>query len=186
MARIKIIDYEEAEGELKKIYDEIIQKRGKLAEIHEIHSLNPQSMLDHINLYLTLMFKKSPLSRAQREMIAVVVSEANQCEYCQEHHGEALKSLWKDEEKVQLLREDYEKVDLDPKDKLLCDLGYTLTLFPASQEVTNLIEKMKSSDFSDREILDATLVISYFNFVNRIALGLGLEVESDISGYNYN
>ena len=186
MPRIKIIEYEEAEGKLKEIYDEVIQKRGKLADIHKIHSLNPQSMLDHIQLYLTVMFKKSPLSRAQREMIAVVVSEANKCEYCQVHHGEALKYLWRDDEKVQLLREDYTKVELTPKDKLLCDLGYTLTLFPASKEVGILIDELKKKDTTDKEILDATLVICYFNFVNRIVLGLGLEVESDAGGYKYD
>ena len=186
MPRIKIIDYDEAEGELKEIYDEVIKKRGKLAEIHKIHSLNPQSMLDHIQLYMTIMFKKSPLSRAQREMIAVVVSEANKCEYCQVHHGEALKYLWRDEEKVQLLQEDYTKVELSPKDKLLCDLGYTLTLFPASEEVGVIINQLKEIDTTDKEILDANLVISYFNFVNRIVLGLGLEVESDAGGYKYD
>jgi uncharacterized peroxidase-related enzyme len=186
MPRIKIIEYENAEGKLKEIYDEVIKKRGKLAEIHKIHSLNPQSLLDHLDLYLTIMFNKSPLSRAQREMIAVVVSEANKCEYCQEHHGEALKHFWRNEEIINQLREDYTKVELLPKDKLLCDLGYTLTLFPASKEVGILIDALKNMGTSDTEILDATLVISYFNYVNRIVLGLGLEVESDAGGYKYD
>lgn len=186
MSRIKIIEYEEAEGELKEVYDEVIKKRGKLADVHKIHSLNPQSMLDHVDLYLTIMFKKSPLSRAQREMIAVVVSEANKCEYCQVHHGEALKYLWRDEEKVHLLQNNYTEVNLSSKDKLLCDLGYTLTLFPASKEVGVIIDQLKTLGTTDKEILDATLVISYFNFVNRIVLGLGLEVESDAGGYKYD
>jgi uncharacterized peroxidase-related enzyme len=187
MARIKIIEYEEAEGQLKKFYDDIIQKRGKLAEIHKIHSLNPQSLIDHINLYMTIMFNKSPLSRAQREMIAVVVSEANKCEYCQAHHGEALKSLWRDEEKVQLLRKDYSTMEsLTPKDKLLCDLGYTLTLFPASEEVNIIMKQLKEIGTSDKELLNATLVISYFNFVNRIVSGLDVELEADAGGYKYD
>ena len=187
MARIKIIEYEDASGDLKEIYDNVIEKRGKLAEIHKIHSLNPQSMLDHMNLYITVMFKRSPLSRAQREMIAVVVSEANKCEYCQEHHSEALKNLWRDEEKVQSLREDYSTLeDLHPKDKLLCDLGYTLTLFPASEEVNVIIQQLREIGTSDRELLDANLVISYFNFVNRIVLGLGVELEKDVGGYKYD
>ena len=187
MARIKIIEYEEADKELKEIYDNIILKRGKLADVHKIHSLNPQSLNDHIKLYMTIMFNKSSLSRGQREMIAVVVSEANKCEYCQEHHGEALKSLWRDEEKVQLLRKDYSTMEtLSPKDKLLCDLGYTLTLFPASEEAKVIIEQLKEIGTTDKELLDATLVISYFNFVNRIVLGLGLELEEDAGGYKYN
>ena len=48
------------------------------------------------------------------------------------------------------------------------------------------IENLRSNGLSDRAILDATLVISYFNFVNRIVLGLGLDIdENELAGYNY-
>ncbi|MBN2155202.1 MAG: peroxidase-related enzyme [Candidatus Lokiarchaeota archaeon] len=186
MPRIRIIEHENADKELKEVYDKVIQKRGKLAEIYKIHSLNPPSLLDHMNLYLTIMFAKSPLSRAQREMIAVVVSEANKCVYCQQHHGEALNYFWKDQERVKLLQEDYTQVDLSPKDKLLCDLGYTMTLFPASVEVGVIINQLKELETTDREILDVTLVIAYFNFVNRLVLGLNVETEEEIGGYKYD
>jgi len=90
MAFIDIIKPDEATDSLKKIYAELKQKRGKLARIHKIQSLNPRTIVTHMDLYMSIMFSKSPLSRAQREMMAVVVSAANQCEYCQLHHGEAL------------------------------------------------------------------------------------------------
>ncbi len=49
------------------------------------------------------------------------------------------------------------------------------------------MELLKKAGLADRAILDAVLVISYFNFVNRIALGLGLELEPDSgSGYDYD
>jgi uncharacterized peroxidase-related enzyme len=83
MAYIKVIPYSEAEDRLKEIYDDILQKRGKLAEVHQIQSLNPETILQHMELYMGIMFSKSPLSRAEREMIAVVVSAANNCAYCQ-------------------------------------------------------------------------------------------------------
>lgn len=54
---------------------------GKAANIMKVHSLNPQSMLDHRALYRTLMFGPSPLERYQREMIGVVVAALNQCVY---------------------------------------------------------------------------------------------------------
>lgn len=49
--------------------------------ILRIHGVNSQVIPDHFNLYKTLMFGKGPLSRIQREMIAVLVSGLNECEY---------------------------------------------------------------------------------------------------------
>jgi hypothetical protein len=77
MARIKVIQENEAQGELQEIYQDLIQSRGKLAEVHKIQSLNPKTILSHMNLYMDIMYGQSPLKRAQREMIAVVVSVAN-------------------------------------------------------------------------------------------------------------
>jgi alkylhydroperoxidase family enzyme len=47
------------------------------------------------------------------------------------------------------------------------------------------VRPLKTKGFSDREILDATLVIAYFNFVNRIVLSLGVHLEEDTEGYKY-
>ena len=77
MAKIKTIRYEEASGRLKEIYDDLVDKRGKLASVHTIQSLRPESIVKHINLYLEIMFTKSELSRAEREIMAVIVSKCN-------------------------------------------------------------------------------------------------------------
>ena len=69
MGRIKVIQEQEAEGQLKEIYQELIKSRGKLAEVHKIQSLNPASIASHMQLYMDIMFAKSPLSRAQREIL---------------------------------------------------------------------------------------------------------------------
>ena len=104
MAHIQVIEHHEAEGELKTIYDNLVKTRGKLAEVHKIQSLNPKSIVNHMDLYMTIMFGKSPLKRYQREMLGVVVSRANNCEYCQKHHLEALNFYWKDDEKAEKFR----------------------------------------------------------------------------------
>lgn len=49
--------------------------------IIQIHSIHPQTMRHHFDLYVELMHKPGPLSRVQREMIGVVVSAENQCYY---------------------------------------------------------------------------------------------------------
>lgn len=176
MSFIEIIEQEAATGRLKEVYEEILQKRGAIAEVHKIQSLNPESIIHHMELYLGIMFGKSPLKRYQREMIAVIVSANNQCEYCQVHHGTALNHFWKDEQKVQQLRVDYSKVDLNEIDALLCDLAKNLTLKPGQANEAALAP-LKKAGLDDRAILDATLVIAYFNFVNRIVMGLGVALE---------
>lgn len=185
MPFIDVIQPDEADGELKEVYQDLIDKRGKLAEVHKIQSLNPESITRHMDLYMTLLFGKSPLKRYQREMIAVVVSAANECEYCQLHHGEALNHYWKDEKKITNLRENYKDMNLSDADMILCDLAWDLTEAPS--EITQpKIQKLKDAGFSDRAILDATLIISYFNFVNRIVMGLGVESDpEEVGGYKY-
>ncbi len=186
MPHIDVIDYEHSDDRLREIYDYLIEKRGKLAEVHKIQSLNPESIIRHMDLYMTVMFGKSPLSRAQREMMAVVVSSANRCNYCQLHHGEALNHYWKDEAKVRQLRNDFREVDLDRADQLLCELAWDLTKKPG-ESYSSQIESLKEANLSDRAILDATLVISYFNFVNRMVMGLGVEASTgEVGGYNYD
>ncbi len=81
MAWIKMIDEHEADGELKAMYADLIEPWGGVDNIMKIHSLNPPSLSGHSELYETLMRGRSDLSRAQREMIAVVVSALNHCRY---------------------------------------------------------------------------------------------------------
>lgn len=81
MTRIQTTPPEEATGELADVYAEIGLARGGEAHILESQSLHPRALADHHRLYRTLMFGPSPLSRPEREMIAVVVSAANDCFY---------------------------------------------------------------------------------------------------------
>jgi len=185
MAFIETIEYEQATGDLRKIYDELIGNRGKLADVHKIQSLHPETIVSHINLYKDIMFGHSPLKRYQREMIGVVVSSVNQCEYCTRHHSEALMHYWKNTEKIQSLIRQPDSANLSEVDVLLCQFARDITTTPelATQQKIDLL---KVKGLTDRAILDATLIIAYFNFVNRIALGLGLAInEEEITGYNY-
>lgn len=81
MAWIKVLAEDEADGELKDIYERLTEPWGGVDNIMKIHSLNIPSLQAHNDMYRILMRGSPDLSRAQREMIAVVVSAANQCHY---------------------------------------------------------------------------------------------------------
>jgi len=81
MAHIPYVPVEEAEGLLAELYRTYADNDGSVDNILRIHSLNPRSMKDHLQLYSHLMRGPSPLSRIQREMLAVTVSAENDCFY---------------------------------------------------------------------------------------------------------
>ena len=81
MAHIPYVPYDDASGLLAGLYEKYRDPRGGVANIIRIHSLNPRSMEDHHRLYAHLMRGRSPLTRVQREMIAVTVSAENDCFY---------------------------------------------------------------------------------------------------------
>jgi alkylhydroperoxidase family enzyme len=63
--------------------DEVLEKNrvDDMDNIIQIHSINSEVMRNHYDLHIALMRKRSPLSRIQREEIAVVVSAVNGCHY---------------------------------------------------------------------------------------------------------
>lgn len=186
MARIKVIQYEHAERELKLIYDELIQKRGKLSEVLKIQSLHPASIKSHTQLYLDIMFAQSPVTRAEREMVAVVVSAANGCKYCQAHHSAALNNYWKDEARIDALKKDFREASLTEKEIAICEFAVHLTINPSEHECNDFTAELRNKGLSDRAILDVVLVTAYFNYVNRLVVALGVQLEGDEGeGYKY-
>ncbi len=81
MAWIEVIAEDDAEGPLEDSYEKHRGGSGRVDNILKIHSLNPPSLEGHSELYRTLMFGRSGLSRTRREMIALVVSTSNRCHY---------------------------------------------------------------------------------------------------------
>ena len=183
MAWINETSVEEADGKLAEVYAALNKKRGKISNILKVHSLNPEAMQNHLDLYMTLMFGKSGLSRAEREAIGVVVSAGNECVYCVNHHTEALKRHLPDDETLGMLASADGLETLEPRLSNIVRHAEKLTSAPAAMTESDLGE-LRAVGLSDQDILDLTLITAYFNFVNRVALGLGVTFSADeVNGY---
>jgi len=177
------IEPEQADEKLARIYAELIEKRGKVSNILKVHSLNPDARQSHLNLYMTIMFGKSGLTRAEREAIAVVVSASNDCDYCVNHHLEALRRYIDDADVLQSLSQAENLDALEPRLSNIARHAEKLTSVPGAMTDSDLLE-LHAVGLTDRDILDLTLVVGYFNFVNRIAVGLGVDYdEKELTGY---
>lgn len=177
-AWIDTVSPSEAEGPLAETYEWIGGRSGWVANILRCQSLHPEGLKDHYGLYRTLMFGKGSLSRAERESIAVVVSAANGCRYCMEHHGAALRLLTRNDALVRSLAVDWRKAELNERLRAILSFAEQLTLEPQQPRHASL-QPLRDAGLDDRGILEVVEVAAYFNFVNRIANGLGVSVEDD-------
>jgi len=185
LAWIQIVPEDKATGDLKRAYEAVTRTRGKVSNIMRAQSLNPNAMRAFLELYVTLVFGKSGLSRSEREMIATTISAHNRCDYCVSHHGEALRFYLKNGDQLDSFRRGQQPKNLSPRAKALIDYAVKLTLEPGNILKEHL-ETLRSTGISDSEILDLVLLTGYMNFVNRIAQGLGVEHdEQEARGYKY-
>jgi uncharacterized peroxidase-related enzyme len=176
MAWIETIDHEESEGRTREVYDRIMRERNHLANVFVAQGMDPDVLEDNLNLYVDLMLNPGPLSREEREMIAVIVSSANRCAYGAVHHSEALEVVENDGTALYKLMKEYMSKAETPRNKALLAYAAKLTLDP--KDITSDdISDLREAGLEDREILRANLIAAYFNFSNRISLGLGVELE---------
>lgn len=82
MAWIKMIREDEWEGELAERYSDVVDKNhNRVDNIMQIHSLNPAAMAAHDALYRSAMSGTATLRKVERELIALVASNLNECHY---------------------------------------------------------------------------------------------------------
>lgn len=81
MSYIRQISVEEATGLLKKLLDAAVARAGRVWHITHVMSLNSRTMDASLRFYGAVMFGASPLTRVQREILAIATAKANDCFY---------------------------------------------------------------------------------------------------------
>ncbi len=186
MSWIRTIDYQDADSELKKIYHRIKGPNNNIDNVLMIHSLRPHSLTGHMTLYKNVLHNSNnKLPNWYLELIGVYVSHLNKCDYCVQHHFAGLNRLLNDDSKANSFLDAMQKenLNLELDSKYFNGIRYARRL---TLELETIIEKdvknLRSSGFTDGEILEINQVVSYFNYVNRTVIGLGVNIRGDIMG----
>jgi uncharacterized peroxidase-related enzyme len=190
MSWIKTIEYNNADSNLKRIYDRVKGPDNNIDNVLLIHSLRPHSLVGHMALYKNVLHNtNNTLPKWYLEAIGVFVSNLNKCDYCVTHHFTGFQRLLADDEKS---KEFYKAVKNDKLHlffgaKYLSGIKYAeiLTKKPDSIDENEIIN-LREVGFTDGEILEINQVTSYFNYVNRSVLGLGVNIKGDILGLSPN
>jgi uncharacterized peroxidase-related enzyme len=190
MTWITTVSYDDASGQLKKLYDRVKGPDNNVDNIMMAHSLRPHSMEGHMTLYkYVLHHPRNQLAKWYLEAIGVYVSSLNDCSYCVEHHFLGMRRLVNDDDRAAGMRRALEA--RSPEDafdgKQLAGLRYAERLTTQAASLTsNDIQLLRDAGLDDGEILEINQVTAYFAYANRTVLGLGINTDGDIVGLSPN
>ncbi|MGI9388461.1 MAG: carboxymuconolactone decarboxylase family protein [Boseongicola sp.] len=191
MAWIETVEYEDATGKLRTLYDRVKGPDNNVDNIMMMHSLRPHTMEAHMAIYkYVLHHSGNSISKWFLETLGVWVSSLNRCQYCVEHHFGGLKRLLRDDARSDAIRAAIELRDIDAaplNNAQKRAMAYARTLTQAPWELTEAdAQDLRDTGFNDGEILEINQVSAYFSYANRTVLGLGCSTDGDILGLSPN
>jgi uncharacterized peroxidase-related enzyme len=115
-----------------------------------------------------VMERDSGLSKAEREMIVVATSAANQCHYCVVSHGAVLRIRAKNPLIADQISNNYRKADITPRQRAMLDFAIKVCLNAQSTSAQDF-EALRGHGFSDEDIWDIAAISAFFSLSNRMA-----------------
>ena len=186
-AWISMVEDEEADDQLKQIFDVARTPHGTLDNVMRIHSLRPASMIGHVTLYKSVLHSDEiTLPLWFLEVIAAYVSILNSCEYSLTHHWNNAVRLIDNAQRVEAiqtaLRSQSFENTFNEKEIAILHYSKKLTCHVGNLKKVDVI-KLKQAGCDGGEILEVNQVAAYFNYSNRVLNGLGVSLDGDKIGY---
>ncbi len=163
---------DELPPEVLELWAPSLERLGFVPNVLRLYALRPSHLLAWNAHYDELMKGDSGLSKAEREMIAVVVSIANDCRYCIAAHSAALRKLTKDAALADQIAADHRAAAIPERTKAALDYAVKLTRAPATMAEVD-VRRLRDAGWSDEDVMDIAEVTGMFNMSNRLASGLG-------------
>ncbi len=144
------------------------EKSGFVPNVFLTLAYRPDEFRAFFAYHDALMEKDSGLTKAEREMIVVATSAANQCHYCVIAHGAILRIRAKNPQIADQIAVNYRKADITPRQRAMLDFATKV-----SQEANTVSEadfaEIASYGFSDDDIWDIPAIAAFFALSNRLA-----------------
>jgi len=190
MSWIQTISYKEAKGKLKRLYERVKGPDNNIDNVLKIHSLRPHTLNGHMVLYKSVLHNDgNTFPKWYLEVLGTYVSKLNECDYCYQHHSQGIKKNLDVDMNFDVVlnaidNESFEDI-LSSKMVAGCKYARLLTYDHTSIK-KETIDNLRLEGFDDGEILEVNQVVSYFNYVNRMVVGLGVDTVGDIIGLSPN
>lgn len=159
--------------DLQQYFGVCDERLGFVPNVLAVYTFDQAKLRAFIGMYNDLMLGESALSKLEREMIAVVVSSANRCYYCQVAHGQAVRELSGDPALGELLVMNYRAAKLSRKQRAMLDFARRMTVEPDAVGDADR-SALRKAGFKDRDIWDIAAVAAFFNMTNRMATAIDM------------
>ena len=144
------------------------EKSGFVPNVFLSLAYRPDEFRAFFAYHDALMEKDSGLTKAEREMIVVATSSANQCHYCVIAHGAILRIRAKNPQIADQIAVNYRKADITPRQRAMLDFAMKVCLHSA--EISDAdFEALHAQGFSDEDIWDIGAITAFFGMSNRVA-----------------
>jgi uncharacterized peroxidase-related enzyme len=144
------------------------EKAGFIPNVFLALAHRPDEFRAFFAYHDALMDKESGLTKAEREMIVVATSSANQCQYCVVAHGAILRVRAKDPLIADQVASNYRKADITPRQKAMLDFAMQVSR-EAETIADGDFERLRAHGFGDEDIWDIAAVSAFFALSNRMA-----------------
>ena len=144
------------------------EKSGFVPNVFLTLAYRPEEFRAFFAYHDALMDKEGGLTKAEREMIVVATSSANQCHYCVIAHGAILRIRTKNPQISDQIAVNYRKADITPRQRAMLDFAMKVSLEAnriSEQDFTDIA----SHGFSDDDIWDIAAISAFFALSNRMA-----------------
>lgn len=144
------------------------------ATLLDVFKRFPTTALPLLEYHEVLMRGESPLSVAERELIAAYVSGLNSCQYCHGVHAITARQFGIREDLLKGLLDNPAEAEMDERLRPLLTYVKKLTLTPSRISPEDA-DRVFAAGWNEQALYDAVSVCALFNFMNRLVEGLGIE-----------
>jgi uncharacterized peroxidase-related enzyme len=144
------------------------EKSGFIPNVFLTLAYRPDEFRAFFAYHDALMERDSGLTKAEREMIVVATSSANQCHYCVIAHGAILRIRAKNPQIADQIATNYRKADITPRQRAMLDFAMKVSR-KAHQISEADFADISSHGFSDDDIWDIAAISAFFALSNRMA-----------------
>jgi uncharacterized peroxidase-related enzyme len=149
------------------------EKSGFVPNVFLTLAYRPDEFRAFFAYHDALMEKDSGLTKAEREMIVVATSAANQCQYCVIAHGAILRIRAKNPVIADQVAVNYRKADISPRQKAMLDFAMKVST-DAQRISEDDLAALGPHGFSDDDIWDIAAISAFFALSNRLANFTGM------------
>jgi uncharacterized peroxidase-related enzyme len=169
ISRFPVPAREDLPADLRERFDAVEEKSGFLPNVFAALSWRPAEAAAFFAMHDALMDKETPgLSRADREVIVVATSAANDCLYCVVAHGAIARVRSRDPYLADQVAVDWRKAPLDERMHAVLDVAVRLAVAPAAVTAQDLAD-LRAHGLTEDDVWDVGAIVSFFALSNRLA-----------------